>query len=107
MLFWDEPETNLNPKLFGPLIEILLNLQRNGVQIFLATHSYVILKELDLRMKEQDEILFHSFCRAPNGGAIVCHTTPSYLDMHPNAIAETFEDLYDREVERSLKGAKE
>ena len=107
VLFWDEPETNLNPKLFGPLVEILLNLQRNGVQIFLATHSYVILKELDLRIKEQDEILFHSFYRAPNGGAIVCHTTPGYLDIHPNAIAEAFEDLYDREVERSLKGAKE
>lgn len=107
VLFWDEPETNLNPKLFGPLIEILLNLQRNGVQIFLATHNYVILKELDLRIKEQDEILFHSFYRAPNGGSIVCHTTPSYLDIHPNAIVEVFEDLYDREVERSLKGTKE
>jgi len=49
ILFWDEPETNLNPKLFGPLIEILLVLQRMDVQVFLATHDYVILKELDLR----------------------------------------------------------
>ena len=45
VLFWDEPETNLNPKLFGPLIEILLELQRMGVQIFIATHDYAILKE--------------------------------------------------------------
>ena len=104
VLFWDEPETNLNPKLFGPLMEILLNLQRNGVQIFLATHSYVVLKELDLRAKQQDEVSFHSFYRESNGGPIACHTTPSYLDIHPNAIAEAFEDLYDREVERSLRG---
>ena len=34
VLFWDEPETNLNPKLFGPVVEILLELQRQGVQIF-------------------------------------------------------------------------
>jgi len=35
VLFWDEPGANLNPKLFGPLIEILLELQRNEVQTFL------------------------------------------------------------------------
>jgi ABC-type multidrug transport system ATPase subunit len=40
VLFWDEPETNLNPKLFGPLIEILLQLQHSGVQIFISTHDY-------------------------------------------------------------------
>lgn len=49
VLFWDEPETNLNPKLFGVVVDVLLRLQRAGVQVFLATHDYVILKELDLR----------------------------------------------------------
>ena len=107
VLFWDEPETNLNPKLFRPLMEILLKLQRTGVQIFLATHSYVILKELDLRATKQDTISFHSFHRGSNDGAIVCHTTPSYLEIHPNAIAEAFDDLYDREIRRSLKGPEE
>ena len=46
ILFWDEPETNLNPKLFGPVMNILLELQRDGVQVFLATHDYLILEEL-------------------------------------------------------------
>ena len=63
MLFWDEPETNLNPRLFGVVIEVLLELQRAGVQIFLATHDYVILKELDLQQQSGDEILFHSLHR--------------------------------------------
>ena len=49
VLFWDEPETNLNPKLYGVVIDVLLELQRLGVQVFLATHDYVILKELDLQ----------------------------------------------------------
>ena len=49
VLFWDEPETNLNPKLYGVVIDVLLELQRVGVQVFLATHDYVILKELDLK----------------------------------------------------------
>ena len=102
VLFWDEPETNLNPKLFGSVIEILLELQRMGVQIFIATHDYVILKELDLRKEESDELAFHSLYR--DDGEIACHTSDAYLDIHPNAIAETFTDLYDREVERSLSG---
>ena len=101
VLFWDEPETNLNPGLFGSVIEILLELQRMGVQVFIATHDYVILKELDLRKKRNDEIVFHALYRADDG-EIACHTSRSYLDIHPNAIAEAFTDLYDREVERSL-----
>ena len=103
VLFWDEPETNLNPKLFGVLIDILLELQRDGVQIFFATHDYVILKELDLQKKNSDKVAFHSLYREETG-EIACDTTDSYLDIHPNAIAETFTDLYDREIERSLKG---
>ncbi len=101
VLFWDEPETNLNPKRFGVLMDVLLALQRAGVQIFFATHDYVILKELDLRKQSSDEVAFHSFYRAQTG-EIACHATSSYLDIHPNAIAEAFADLYDREVKRSL-----
>ena len=39
VFFWDEPETNLNPRLFGVVIDVLLELQRAGVQVFLATHD--------------------------------------------------------------------
>lgn len=101
VLFWDEPETNLNPKLLGTLIEVLLQLQRAGVQVFLATHDYVILKEIDLRMRDEDAIAFHSFY-FDEMGEIACHTASNYLDIHPNAIADTFTDLYDREIERDL-----
>ena len=100
VLFWDEPEANLNPKLFGVVVEVLLELQRMGVQIFIATHDYAVLKEFDLQTKEKDKIVFHSlYC---DGSEIACHTAATYLDLHPNAIAEAFDDLYDREVKRSL-----
>jgi len=101
-LFWDEPETNLNPRLLGTVIEILLQLQRTGVQIFLATHNYVILKEIDLRMESNDKVAFHSLYKNEKD-EIACHTTQTYLDIHPNAIAQTFTDLYDREIERSFR----
>lgn len=102
ILFWDEPETNLNPKLFGPVMNILLELQRDGVQVFLATHDYVILEELDLRKRADDKVAFHSLYRDDETGEIACNTSANYLGIHPNAIAEAFEDLYDREIERSL-----
>ncbi|HDH98926.1 MAG TPA: AAA family ATPase [Deltaproteobacteria bacterium] len=103
VLFWDEPETNLNPKIFGPLIEIFLELQRMDVQIFLATHDYVILKELDLRKGENDSVVFHSLFRDKESGQIQYHSTDEYLQIHPNAIQDTFLDLFDRDVKRDLE----
>ena len=103
VLFWDEPETNLNPRLFGPMIEILLQLQRMGIQVFLATHDYVILKELDLRKRKGDRVLFHSLYRDKGSGEILCYTTDEYLQIHPNAIQDTFLDLFDRDVKRDLE----
>ena len=102
VLFWDEPEANLNPKLFGVVIDVLLKLQRMGVQVFFATHDYVILKELDLRQKNSDKVAFHALYKPEGTGEIACRTTNSFLDIDPNAIADTFDSLYDREVERSL-----
>ncbi len=98
VMFWDEPETNLNPKMLGTVMNILVELQRSGVQVFLATHDYVVLKELDLRTKEEDDVLYHALYR--DDDQIACNTTSDYLSIHPNAIADTFDDLYDREIER-------
>lgn len=104
VLFWDEPETNLNPTLYRLLIKVLLELQRNGVQIFLATHDYVILKELDLQMTKEDRLAFHSLYHREADGKLICKTSSDYLRIDPNAIAEAFSNIYDRVVERSLDG---
>ena len=105
VLFWDEPETNLNPKLFGVVMDVLLELQRAGVQVFLATHDYVVLKELDLRTTDADRVAYHAFYAGEETGGVGCDTTYNYRDIHPNAIADTFTDLYNREIRRSLQGA--
>jgi energy-coupling factor transporter ATP-binding protein EcfA2 len=102
VLCWDEPEANLNPRLVRSIAEILLELSQAGVQILLATHDYVLLKELDLRAGEQDDLSFHSLWRGGRSGDIEIHSTTDYVDIHPNAIAETFDDLFDRDVDRAL-----
>ena len=104
VLFWDEPETNLNPKLYGTVIDALLTLQRHGLQVFLATHDYIILKELDLQMTQDDNVAFHSLYRDDETSEISCKTVDRFEHMHPNAILDTFDSLYNRDIERALAG---
>lgn len=47
-LFWDEPEANLNPKLIRQVARTILALAQQGVQVFLATHSLFLLRELEI-----------------------------------------------------------
>lgn len=103
VLFWDEPETNLNPRMYGALMQIMIDLQRLGIQVFLATHDYAVLKELDLRSESSDKIVYHALYHGENG-AVQCRTVDSYLEVSPNAIAQAFESIYDREVKRALAG---
>ena len=102
VLFWDEPETNLNPRLFGPVIEILLELQRMDVQVFIATHDYLILKQLDLQTTGQDQVKYHVLHRHEASKELQCNTVGSYLAIDPNAIDGAFGEIYDLEVRRSI-----
>lgn len=60
ILIWDEPEANLNPELFRLVAEILLELQRNGIQIFIATHSYNFAKYLEILRDNKEQVQFHN-----------------------------------------------
>lgn len=102
-LFWDEPEANLNPSVMRALVEILIALSRLGVQLFLATHDYILLKELGLQAADDDAIMFHGLHRDEDG--VIQHgSSPSLGALDRNAIADTFTGLYDREVQRSFGG---
>ena len=102
VLFWDEPETNLNPALMQNVIGILIELQRMGVQVFIATHDYLILKEFDLQSEESDSLVFHSLYRNSDSGEIEVSGTDSFLHIEPNSIDDAFGSTIDREVERSM-----
>lgn len=98
-LFWDEPEANLSPIVRDELVRALLLLARSGVQIFLATHSYIILKELDLQKEEGDTVRFFALERHPDGTKV--HPADDYVLLQPNKIAEQFDSIYDRELTRA------
>ena len=107
VLLWDEPESNMNPSLIKMLVECLLTLSRNGQQIIIATHNYVLLKWFDLLTDPQkgDHITYHALYRNQHTD-IRCETNDNYKMLSENAIADTYSDLYDAEIERSLGGAR-
>jgi len=103
-LFWDEPESNLNPKLMEMLVEILLELSRQGLQIVLATHDYVFLKWFDLLAddKKGDEVRFQALYR--DDGKIKVEQAEDYKSISENAISDTYSDLTKAQVMRNMGG---
>lgn len=103
ILLWDEPEANLNPKFISDLVEILLELSRNGVQIFLTTHSYIFAKYFEVRRKSNDEMLFHSLYKTENDG-VLCESNKNFKDLSHNTIMSSFEKLLDEVYEQNVGG---
>ena len=100
VLLWDEPEANINPKLVPVLVEILLELARNGVQIFIATHDYMLAKYFEVRRKDDDSVRFHSLHRTDDG--VKCEHNEYFRDLKANPIIEAFDELMDEVFEKNL-----
>jgi AAA15 family ATPase/GTPase len=105
-LFWDEPESNMNPQLMKLLVQILLELARNGQQIILTTHDYVLLKWFDLLMEagQGDQVRFHSLYRDLESKEMMLTSTDEYLNIAPNPIDEAFGSLINQEIENDMGG---
>lgn len=54
VLFMDEPETTLHPEATRELVEMLILLAKAGIQIFIATHNYFVLKQMHLCARRDD-----------------------------------------------------
>jgi predicted ATP-dependent endonuclease of OLD family len=52
-LFWDEPEANLNPKIIKTIAKTILQIAASGIQVFIATHSLFLLRELHVLKKRE------------------------------------------------------
>ena len=52
-LFWDEPESNLNPKLIKDVAVAILSLCKNGIQVVIGTHSLFLLREIEILTSEK------------------------------------------------------
>jgi hypothetical protein len=103
-LYWDEPEANLNPSMLPLIVKVLLQLEKMGVQIFIATHSYVLLKEFDLQRTDHS-LRFYSLSM-DNDMEITLNSSDNYTGLSPNRIADQFTRMYNMEIERALGGSE-
>lgn len=54
MIIIDEIEANLHPKMISKFLEIIMMLGKNGVQFFISTHSYFVIKYLYVLAHKMD-----------------------------------------------------
>lgn len=54
VLFLDEPETTLHPEATRELVEMLMLMAKAGIQVFIATHNYFVLKQFYLSSRRDD-----------------------------------------------------
>lgn len=101
VLFWDEPETNMNPAMIRLVVETVMKLAKLGVQIFITTHDYFLQQYINLYMaypesnKDQIDIRFYSLFQ--EDGMIKMESAETISNLQHNSIMEEFDAVYDRE----------
>ena len=97
-LFWDEPENSLNRELMPQLVNILLELANNGVQIFIATHEYKLVRYFDVRKNKDIPVLYHNLTKQAGNGQISCKSYTRYAEMRNNLLERANENLFEAVV---------
>ena len=101
ILFWDEPETNMNPKMIQPLVNAIIQLAKLGVQVFITTHDYFVQQCFSLaaeyKQDTRNPLLYRFISLYKSEEGIQLETTDSLSKLKHNAIMEEFDALYDRE----------
>ncbi len=100
VLFWDEPEANINPKHIPIIAEMLLELQRNGVQVFVSTHDYFLSKYLEIKRLDTDNVMYHSFYFGDT--AVQSESAEHFKQLSNNVILDTFIELYQEEMDKVM-----
>ena len=54
IIFIDEPESALHPELISKFMDIICALAKDGIQFFIATHSYFVIKKLYINANKQN-----------------------------------------------------
>lgn len=99
ILFWDEPESNLNPALIRIVAKFILVLERCGLQIFIATHDYLLTHTLSLHSeyKEYTKASVKFFSLNKKGDKITVEEGDTLAQITNNPILEEYAAYYDLE----------
>ena len=97
ILFIDEPESVLHPKAVIEFLDILTLLAKRGVQVFMATHSYFVLKKMMIvaRKEKMDIPVLSLGSGEPEQFNLI-------EGMPDNPIVDVSIELYEEELDLSL-----
>lgn len=103
ILFLDEPETTLHPDANRKLIEMLVSMSKVGVQIFMASHSYFVIKQLAICAK-RDQINALCWSLERTNEDIVQTTFTDLIDgaLPNNSIINESLAMFDQEINVDL-----
>jgi predicted ATPase len=101
ILFIDEPETNLHPRAIIALCDMLFSLSRVGVQIYLATHSYFVLKQFEILARKHQESI--QLCCLEKSENISIKFSDLKEGMPDNPIIDASIKLYEEDVRLDLQ----
>jgi len=102
ILFWDEPENSLSPEIVPVLVDVLLELSRNRVQIFVATHSELLASYFAVSRDKGDFVMFTSLFK--DGEQIKAEKSDRFDLLTPNHLTTEPLRLYEKEIEKGLGG---
>ncbi len=100
VLFWDEPETNINPRLIPHLVDILIDIANHGIQVFLSTHDYFLAKYFEINNNNVNSLLFHSLFREKD--TIKSETNEKFTSLLNNSIISEQFNIYREEAKKVL-----
>lgn len=107
-LFWDEPEANLNPQLVTKVVGTLRHLALFGVQVFVASHDYLLTQHLALppaKGERRAPVRFFCFNRDEEAG-IKVDQGDTIAALASNPILDEFARYYDRQRDSFTQAAE-
>lgn len=98
VLFWDEPEANLNPALVTVVADFIIMLADKGVQIFIASHDYLLTHLLSLKaeygkLTKAPEMKFFSLTK--EGDNMFVEEGETLIVLNNNPILDEYAAFYD------------
>lgn len=104
ILFMDEPETALHPDAIRQMVEMLVSMSKIGIQVFIATHSYFVIKQF-ANCAKREQLNINCWNLEREIGKPVKNSFHDLIDgvLPSNTIISEAIQMYDEEISIDLK----
>ena len=103
VLILDEPEDNLHPGAIRSLMKIISELGKKGVQVFVTTHSYFVLKQLHIEARSNEMDIMCCSLNRNDRGTIDASFSNLKENLPDNSIIDESMAMYDEDIDLDLK----